>query len=178
MEVWEAVARAREMLENVTPLKRDCGRICGAACCAPDEDGQGGMLLFPGEERLYEALPPGCTLRTDDSVMPGMKLMICSGVCERSARPLSCRIFPLTPVLSLREGRERLSVRMDPRAFSVCPLCENGVRGMDEAFARAVMDCGRLLNQCEEHRAYLRALGRYFERLRIWPGECTKGDDP
>ena len=54
MDALEAVIRARDLLSDVTPLKTDCGRICGGACCQPDEDGQGGMLLFPGEEGLYD----------------------------------------------------------------------------------------------------------------------------
>ena len=68
----------------------------------------------------------------------------------------------------MRDGRERLSVRMDPRASAVCPLCEGGVRGMDAAFAQAVLQSARILNECPEHQAYFRALGRYFERLRSW----------
>ena len=45
---------ARNLLESLTPLKDDCGRLCGAACCHPDEDGQGGVALFPGEEEYYK----------------------------------------------------------------------------------------------------------------------------
>ena len=48
MDPLEAVKQARDLLERVTPLRRDCGGVCGAACCQSDEDGQGGMLLFPG----------------------------------------------------------------------------------------------------------------------------------
>lgn len=166
MQALEAVMRARELLQTLTPLRRDCGGVCGAACCAPDEDGQGGMLLFPGEEALYQPLPAGFSLRQDDGVLPGMLLLTCGGVCDRALRPLACRMFPLTPVLSVRDGRERLSVRMDPRAFAVCPLCEGGVRGMDATFAQAVLQSARILNECPEHQAYFRALGRYFERLR------------
>ena len=57
MEPLDTVMAARALLKDLTPLKRDCGRSCGAACCQSDEDGQGGMLLFPGEEKLYAALP-------------------------------------------------------------------------------------------------------------------------
>ena len=49
----DVLDRARELLENVTPMKTDCGKICGAACCQPDEEDLNGMLLFPGEERYY-----------------------------------------------------------------------------------------------------------------------------
>ena len=44
---------ARKKLKNVTPLKKDCGRVCGAACCRSPEGEETGMLLFPGEEELY-----------------------------------------------------------------------------------------------------------------------------
>ena len=58
----EALLAARAVLEDVTPLKGDCGRVCGGACCEPDEDGKGGMLLFPGEETLYDPLPEGFSI--------------------------------------------------------------------------------------------------------------------
>ena len=47
-----ALFAARKILEEVTPLKADCGRVCGAACCASLEGEETGMLLFPGEEAL------------------------------------------------------------------------------------------------------------------------------
>ena len=97
MELREAVAEARRILADVTPLKTDCGRACGGACCQPDEDGQGGMLLFPGEEALYADLPEGFSIREDHAVLPGAKLLICDGFCARENRPLSCRLFPMLP---------------------------------------------------------------------------------
>ena len=45
-----AVLTARALLSNLTPLKSDCGRLCGGACCQGDD--ATGMLLFPGEEAL------------------------------------------------------------------------------------------------------------------------------
>ena len=67
----ETLKKARELLADVTPLKTDCGKVCGARCCRPLETEETGMLLFPGEEEL----------------------------CERNDRPLACRIFPLLPVI-------------------------------------------------------------------------------
>ena len=46
----DTVLQARALVGGLTPLKSDCGALCGAACCQADEDGQGGMYLFPGEE--------------------------------------------------------------------------------------------------------------------------------
>ncbi len=163
MTATEAVLRARALLQHITPLKSDCGRVCGAACCAPDEDGQGGMLLFPGEEALYSVLPEGFALSRDDSVLPGMTLLTCSGRCDRNDRPLACRLFPLTPVIK-EEGR--IALRMDPRAFSCCPLAENGPRALDPAFIDAAREAARVLCQSDENKAYLNALIPYFESLR------------
>ena len=63
-----AVLTARALLSNLTPLKSDCGRLCGGACCQGDD--ATGMLLFPGEEALYTAcsfarvLPAGVAFPT------------------------------------------------------------------------------------------------------------------
>ncbi len=90
----DPVIAARELLNSLTPLKRDCGRSCGAACCQSDEDGQGGMLLFPGEETLYASLPESWSILPDSAVIPEGRILVCDGRCDRSARPLSCRLFP------------------------------------------------------------------------------------
>lgn len=168
MDAWQCVLRAREIMENITPLKTDCGKCCGAACCAPDEDGQGGMVLFPGEEALYRELPEGMTISAYDAIVPGMQLLTCSGACDRHLRPLSCMLFPLTPVVVEKDGKAGLKVMVDPRAFSVCPLCEGGVRGMDAQFVDSVRKAGLALCQNGEIRRYLKALGEYFDRLRAW----------
>ena len=167
----QAVLQARQLLEQLTPLRRDCGRICGAACCQADEDGQGGMLLLPLEDRLYDSLPSGMRIQRDDAILPEMKLLVCDGTCDRTERPYACRVFPLTPVLESQDGKERLRVIVDPRAYAVCPLCECGVNGMDTGFARAVLESARILCRHEKYREYFRALGRYFNRLRTWEEE-------
>ena len=48
----DVIAHAYTLIGEKTPLMTDCGALCGAACCQPDEDGQGGVYLFPGEEAL------------------------------------------------------------------------------------------------------------------------------
>ncbi|MBR6184802.1 MAG: hypothetical protein IKQ41_00905 [Clostridia bacterium] len=158
VEPLDRVMRAREMLSALTPLRMDCGRCCGGACCQCDEDGQGGMLLFPGEEALYDPLPEGFTIVADRAVIPDGKLLICAGVCEREARPLSCRLFPLLPT--------RTGARLDRRAWAVCPLMEGGKKGMLPQFVRAVEQAGQLLYACPSHAAFLDALHAYNERLK------------
>ena len=158
MEALRAVIQARDLLRDVTPLLSDCGRVCGGACCQSDEDGQGGMLLFPGEEQLYEGrLPAGWRLEKDDRVLPGAWLLICDGTCKREDRPLSCRLFPLLPTPR--------GCRMDRRAWAVCPLMESGKKGLHPRFVQAVAEAGRALYACPEHEKFLSALHAYNERL-------------
>ena len=158
MNTLGRVIAARELLESVTPLRQDCGRYCGGACCESDEDGQGGMLLFPGEEALYETLPEGFSIRADDAALPGMKLLTCDGICERENRPLSCRLFPMLPT--------RTGAKMDRRAWAVCPLMESGKRGLNPAFVEAVKEAGKVLYACPEHAAFLDAIHAFNERLK------------
>ena len=154
--------KARERMRDVTPLKRDCGRLCGAACCSPDEDGQGGMLLFPGEEELYDPLPEGFEI----TMTPQGRLLVCGGFCDRALRPLSCMLFPLW----IREGKDGAArVETDRRGRYVCPLTEFGPRALDPAFVRAAEEAGSLLLQSEEQRAFLNRVAEQIDLLgRDW----------
>ena len=123
---------AREKLKSVTPLKRDCGRVCGAACCRSPENEETGMLLFPGEEEAYRG-KEGWTIR--ETAMGPMA--VCPGHCDRDERPLACRLFPLLPVI--REDGEVRAVT-DLRARTVCPLARQGRSALDPAFTEAVRE--------------------------------------
>ena len=149
---------AREKLKDVTPLKRDCGRVCGARCCEPLEGEETGMLLFPGEEACY-AGQPGWALR--DTAMG--RMAVCSGRCDRAERPLACRMFPLLPVPD-RDGKVRALV--DLRARAVCPLARQGIEAMDPAFIGAVKEAGECLMADAEQAAFLEALAGEQEELR------------
>lgn len=158
MKATDAVQAARDILKDITPLKTDCGRVCGAACCAPDETGKGGMLLFPGEEKLYDVLPEGFEILPDDSVIPEGKLLVCKGRCDREMRPLSCMFFPLRPTF-------RGDVRMDRRGLYVCPLAEYGVGGLNPEFVAVARSAAQVLAQQDETREYLRALGAHIKKV-------------
>ncbi|MBQ6513610.1 MAG: hypothetical protein IJI09_02720 [Clostridia bacterium] len=145
-----AVSAAREKLKNVTPLKRDCGRVCGARCCRPLEGEETGMLLFPGEVEAYAGkagFEVRKTARGD--------LLICSGTCDREDRPLSCRLFPLLPVIG-DDGKVRAVT--DLRAKAVCPLARQGKSAMDPAFADAVREAGEILAAEDEQAVFLEML--------------------
>ena len=99
-------------MKSVTPVKSDCGKLCNGECCKGDNTT--GMLLFPGEEALFKDNRDYKVIKDAD----GKSLLVCSGKCDRQTRPLSCRIFPLVPVLV----DNRIYVLDDPRAKGMCPL--------------------------------------------------------
>ena len=158
----EILLNARNAIGDLTPMLNDCGALCGAACCKPDEDGQGGVHLFPGEEALLEDCSWGCVVDT-----PFAPMLVCEGPCQRSQRPLGCRIFPLTPVRG-RDGR--WTVRMDVRARAMCPLAAHGLKGLDPAFPRAVRDALRIVAEDPEGDAFLEKWHALEEEYRkpLW----------
>ena len=167
-EAPDTTARCRALLADVTPLPGDCGRLCGAACCAslpcPEESGdeeETGMLLFPGEEELYRDRP-GWSLRP---AAGGGTLLVCPGRCDRQLRPIACRMFPLLP-LARGDGQAEIRVAMDARARAVCPLTGSGVRGLQPAFVEAVRACGELLLADPGTRGALLALTAQHDELR------------
>jgi len=154
MDAWKT---AKEMLRDVTPLKRDCGRLCGARCCRSLEGEETGMLLFPGEEDDYEDAPGWRILPAGQEL-----LMICPGTCDRENRPLACRLFPLIPIL--QDGK--IHVRTDERARAVCPLARAGKQGMDPAFAETVRQAGEILCRDGAQKAFLSRLAAEQEDLK------------
>ncbi len=153
----DALRKAREILRDVTPLKSDCGRICGARCCQSLEAEESGMLLFPGEEEAYRD-KAGWILRDTSAGL----LVICPGRCRREERPLACRLFPLLPVI--RESG--IKAAADQRARGICPLLRQGIRGLDPAFVSAAREAGNLLAQDAECRAFLLTLTAAQDELK------------
>lgn len=139
--------RAYALLEEVTPLTTDCGAVCDGRCCRESADSEG-MLLFPGEEVLLA--DAGYTIRPAD----GGYLLTCGGTCDRQKRPLSCRIFPLFPILT-EEGR--VKAVYDPRGYRMCPLVRECAHvPLDREFVRRVRRVGRLLTADPACAAFLR----------------------
>ena len=137
--------KAKRIIGDKTPLKKDCGLLCGKACCKGDSET--GMLLFPFEKT---SLP---VIEKD-----GLRLCVCNGSCSREERPLSCMIFPFFPYLTA-EGRIR--VIPDIRGSSLCPIVRNFVQTkLDRRFLRRVKEVGRLLKEDNECRAFLEGISR------------------
>ena len=129
-----------DIIGDLTPLTKDCGQLCGSACCAESDVGEG-MYLFPREEKLFFPLLREKTFKiykTDWQRSDGkcIYLYACNGTCHREARPLGCRIFPLVP-FKLPGGA--LQVILDPRgAHGLCPLAAGSLSALDPAFVSAV----------------------------------------
>lgn len=130
-----------KIMGNLTPLKVDCGQLCGGACCKGDS--KTGMLLFPGEES------PLTVVEGEN----GQRLAVCNGTCDRSSRPLSCRIFPFFPTIS---ENGKIFVEPDLRAVRLCPLLEHSDEiEFDPKFFKAVKKVGKILARDEECRRFL-----------------------
>lgn len=134
MKKEEVILKCYKILENETPLESDCGKICENKCCKGDENI--GMLLFPGEEKLIDE---NMKIRVTEN---GDKIAICNGRCDRSKRPLSCRIYPFFPLIKEFHGKTRIKIIFDLRAD--CPL-SGGDYEFNKEFLRRLKRVGKYL---------------------------------
>lgn len=148
----KALKNAYAVLKYETPLKNaDCGRLCNAVCCSGDENDC--MFLLPFEDEIVKQ--NGFAVCDTDGNY-GFSAVTCKGVCRRNKRPLACRFFPLFPAITEKNGKDTVTVIIDPRA-SICPLTlENAV--IDRSFRRAVHKAGLYLLCDDEIRAYLKKI--------------------
>ena len=150
--VLRALKNAYAVLKYATPLENtDCGTICGAACCSGSENDC--MFLLPGEDELVKR--NGFTVRETQG-NSGYPAVLCNGKCNRNARPLACRFFPLFPAVTEENGRIRVKAIVDPRA-SVSPLTLENVE-IPRSFKRAVRKAGLYLTRDSEICAYLKKM--------------------
>lgn len=138
------------LLNDVTPLKTNCGELCGAICCTEWDEGVG-MYLLPGEEVMFsgeEEWADWEELDTEDyefcpSWSGKVKFLRCKGYCQREKRPLACRIFPLMPYLT-KDGT--LELRWDKELGRICPLVQAGdLNVLDKKFISRVKQVYMLL---------------------------------
>lgn len=140
--------KAKRIMQDKTPLKKDCGLLCEKACCKGDKET--GMLLFPFEETKLNIIEK-----------ENVRLCVCNGNCERSERPLSCMIFPFFPYIT-KEGKVR--VVPDIRGYDICPVVRNFAKiKLDRRFLRRVKKVGRLLREDEQCRAFLEETSREID---------------
>lgn len=143
-------AEVNRIIGNKTPLKKDCGLLCGRACCKGDSET--GMLLFPFEESILNV-----------TEKDGVRLAVCEGGCKRYERPVSCRIFPFFPYVTA-DGK--IKVIPDVRGIGVCPLVSHFSEiKFDRGFLFRVKKVGRLLYADKECRKFLEDTSREIDLI-------------
>jgi len=148
--------QAYDLLQTVTPLPWDCGRLCGKRCCRPTGDHTGAVPLLPGEEVILRHLEPNDWFYLSPHPDGGY-LLYCQGSCRRQHRPFVCRSFPLTAYL---DAGGFLHVDFDKRGLAICPLIKPGRSKhliLQPSFIRRVRRAWTIL--CEEP-----AIARYISR--------------
>lgn len=130
-----------KIMGDLTPLKADCGKVCGGACCKGDRFT--GMHLFPFEE---SELPK-------KEAENGVCLVVCDGSCDRGKRPLACRIFPFFPTV---DEKGKVYVEPDFRGARLCPLATHFDEIIfDPKFFKALKKVGKILAKDEVCRKFL-----------------------
>lgn len=96
------------LLDKVSPVSGDCGKLCGAACCTCQEPDMG-IYLLPGEEKVFSRKENWLSWNfnmAEDYEFPEswhgkVYFLQCTSApfCDRKNRPLQCRTFPLAPHL-------------------------------------------------------------------------------
>ncbi len=161
MKKEDVIKSCYSVLRNVTPLNFDCGKICNGKCCKGDENT--GMLLFPGEENLIDN-----NINVTENEQ-GDKIAVCNGSCDRNRRPLSCRIYPLFPVIFEEDGEREIKVCIDYRADCPLTFCESDY-SFNKKFVKGVRRVGKYLLLNEETAEFYSELSdmqnEYYELLK------------
>ena len=138
---WKAVYR---LLNRVSTLVYDCGRLCGSACCmCSSQKEEMGIYLFPGEHKLLkEAGGDWLEWSTQDPAELGFPeswtepvyFVKCKTppVCPRDQRPLQCRTFPLKPVIG--ENGVLEMIWNDDELPYTCPVIERNMPVHDDYY--------------------------------------------
>ena len=161
---FKLYSQAYAVLSKVTPLYGNCGELCDAACCKGGDEA--GMYLFPGEEAMYATLPDWLKIEQSDFEYADgkfAKIAICNGICDRALRPLSCRLFPLTPYFE----RGELKIIIDPRAKSICPIAKTtDVGQLSPEFVRRAEYATRFLAYNSDIYTFMRSLSEMIDEVK------------
>ncbi len=146
-----------KIMGDLTPLKADCGALCSHACCKGDENT--GMRLFPFEE---SELPVKI-------LENGVRLVVCSGECDRDKRPLACRIFPFFPTV---DEKGKVFVEPDFRGARLCPLITHSDEIIfDKRFFKALKKVGKILAKDELCLGFLKEATEEIDTYSAFLGD-------
>ncbi len=141
---WKAIYR---LLNRVSPVDYDCGKLCGSACCicSDTEDGlEMGIYLYPGEHKIHSKNDNWLDWSTEDAAdfdFPDswngpVYFVRCKTppVCPRDKRPLQCRIYPLAPYIT-KEGFLEIVYNDEGLPYN-CPLIDDRIP-LNDDFVKA-----------------------------------------
>ena len=131
------------LLNRVSPLPYDCGKLCDACCCKDTGENMG-IYLYPGEDKLFtrkESWLKWESENAEDFDFPlswkgKIYFVKCKGVtdCVREYRPLQCRFFPLSPHIT--KNNQLILIKFNQKLPYSCPLIEEK-RPLDKDFIKA-----------------------------------------
>ena len=157
-ELTELIYKAYEIIGDLTPVKNaDCGNLCDKICCSGDE---AGMLLFPGEEYIFDGISGFRIEEIEYMDVPNIKLLLCDGECERGLRPFACRMFPVAPNV---DKNGNVTPIPDIRGRRMCPIWD--LEYVDKKFIKAVQKAYDLLSQNEKMLSLMRLISSEIEEL-------------
>lgn len=154
-QMKKSIEKIYDMLDRVTPLDFDCGKLCGEVCCVYDEDENNeeeiGLFLLPGEELMYEDSDEFELYCMDSGSLDyphtwddDVYLVKCLHPprCDRRIRPIQCRTFPLIPHIS---KDDKLHLILDEHEIPyVCPIISNHIR-LNEDFVNVTYNVWQIL---------------------------------
>ena len=135
------------LLDRVSPIADDCGKLCGSACCtyeAPGDESHDdfsmGLYLLPGEEKIFSGDEDWLQWSWEyaenyefpDSWHGKVYFLKCldAPFCNRKKRPLQCRIFPITPHID-EYGNLFMIYQSGQLPYS-CPLISDKIKLNDD----------------------------------------------
>lgn len=146
------VQKVYSLLEKITPLKFDCGKLCDGACCKDNvfSNENEGMLLLPFEKEYLSGKGFDIKETSDAS------FIFCAGKCDRKYRPFMCRIFPYYIRIKQNGASVKINIITDPRALSFCPVAKR-IKGArtNILFKRSILRAARILIKDKETKAQL-----------------------
>lgn len=144
-DTFKAIYR---LLDKVSPIKGDCGLLCGSICCTYeqndtvnlDDDFSLGIYLLPGEEKMFsgnESWLDWSWSYAEDYEFPEswhgkVYFLRCKSApcCPRESRPLQCRIFPLAPHID--ETGKLVMIYQNGQLPYACPLISEKIKLNDD----------------------------------------------
>lgn len=153
-QMKKSIERIYAMLDEVSPLDYDCGKLCGEVCCLYEEDDIKNkdlvLYLLPGEELMYEdsdefdlyyisSKELDYPHSWDDDVF----MVECKNPprCDRSIRPIQCRTFPLIPHII----KGHLHLILDENEFPYeCPIIRDKLE-LNEDFINVTYKVWKML---------------------------------